>query len=191
MAKDTLYAIKDAVDLTLTPLGGSGEAITIDYLNTFNTSTTSEKLSARAKGVDKIVLYSAKTVEFTLDSETLTKPAMALMVGGTYDKASDKITVTGATRVQYFSMTGTFTMVAENGTEEVMTMTAGKVATVPEAEWGMDATAISTFSMKLTVMQDTDGNMFTIAKKTTVSSSAKASDEVISDDPQQLSVKKK
>ena len=174
MAKDTLYAIKDAVDLTLTPLSGSGEAITIDYLNTFNTSTTSEKLSARAKGVDKIVLYSAKTVDFTLDSETLTKPAMALMVGGTYDKSADKITVSGQTKVQYFSLTGTFTMVAENGTEEVMTMTANKVATVPEAEWGMDATAISTFSMKLTVMQDTDGNMFTIAKKTTVSSSAKA-----------------
>lgn len=190
MAKDTLYAIKDAVDLVLTPLAGSGEAITIDYLNTFNTSTTSEKLSARAKGVDKIVLYSAKTVDFTLDSETLTKPAMALMVGGTYDKASDKITVTGATKVQYFSLAGTFTMVAENGTEEVMTMTAGKVATVPEAEWGMDATAISTFSMKLTVMQDADGNMFTIAKKG-VSSSAKVLDESISNDPQALNIKKK
>ena len=166
MATEVLYAIKDAVDLTLTPLSGVGDPIVIDYLNTFNSSTTSEKLAARAKGVDKIIMYSAKTVEFTLDSETLTKPAMALMVGGEYDKTTDKITVSGETKVQYFSMTGKFTMVSENGKEEVMAMEAGKVATVPEADWGMDATAISTFSMKLAVMQDNEGNMFTIAKKT-------------------------
>lgn len=168
MADPKRYAIKDAADIVLTPIGGTPETdgIKINYLNTFNMSSTSEELAARAKGVNLIVLYSAKEIEFTLDSEVLTKETMALMVGGTYDKESDKITVTGTTKPQYFSMTGSFTMVSEDGEEEVMDLEAKKVITVVETEWGMDATAISTFSQRLKVMQDSDGNMFTIAKHT-------------------------
>lgn len=157
------FIIKDAADLKLTPLAGEGGAITIDYLNTFNMKTESDKLAAKAKGVDKIVIYGSKTCSFELGSELITKEEMAMLLGGTL--TGTKITVKDTVSTPYYSLAGTFTIKNEDGTEEVQTLTAKKVCAQPNADMGMDAANIGTFTLTMDVLAGTDGVLFEIDKK--------------------------
>lgn len=160
------FMIKDAADLVLTPLVGEGGAITIDYLNTFNMKTESEKLAAKAKGVDKIVIYGAKTCSFELGSEVITKEEMAMLLGG--ELTGTKITVKDTVSAPYYSLAGTFTLKYEDGSEEVQTLKAPKVSCNPQADFSMDATNIGTYTLTMDVLAGAEGVLFEIDKKTGV-----------------------
>ncbi|WP_312286751.1 hypothetical protein [Terrisporobacter sp.] len=160
------FMIKDAADLVLTPLVGEGGAITIDYLNTFNMKTESEKLAAKAKGVDKIVIYGAKTCSFELGSEVITKEEMAMLLGG--ELSGTKITVKDTVSAPYYSLAGTFTLKYEDGSEEVQTLKAPKICAQPNADFAMDATNIGTYTLTVDVLAGAEGVLFEIDKKTTV-----------------------
>jgi len=160
------FMIKDAADVILSPLVGEGGAITIDYLNTFNMKTESEKLAAKAKGVDKIIIYGSKTCTFELGSEVITKEEMAMLLGG--ELTGTKITVKDSVSTPYYSLSGTFTLKMEDGSEEVQTLTAAKVAANPQADLSMDAANIGTYTLTMDVLAGSDGVLFEIDKKTTV-----------------------
>lgn len=157
------FIIKDAADLTLTPVS-DGEPITIDYLNTFNMKTESDKLAAKAKGVDKIVIYGSKTCTFELGSEVITKEEMAMLLGG--ELKGTKITVKNTVNIPYYSLSGTFTLKMEDGSEEVQTLTAAKVCAQPNADLNMDAANIGTYTLTMDVLAGEGGVMFEIDKKT-------------------------
>ena len=157
------FIIKDAADITLTPLSGGGSPIVIDYLNTFNMKTESEKLAAKAKGVDKIVIYGSKTCTFELGSEVITKEEMALLLGG--ELSGTKITVKDKVSIPYYSLSGTFTLKMEDGSEEVQILKAGKVCAEPNADMATSATDISTYTLTMNVLAS-NGVLFEIDKKT-------------------------
>lgn len=157
------FIIKDAADVTLTPLVGGGSPIVIDYLNTFNMKTESDKLAAKAKGVDKIVIYGSKTCSFELGSEVITKEELAMLLGG--ELVGTKITVKDTVSTPYYSLSGVFTLKMEDGSEEVQTLTAAKVSPNPNADLSMDAANIGTYTLTMDVLAGEDGALFTIDKK--------------------------
>lgn len=157
------FMIKDAADLVLTPLVGEGEPITIDYLNTFNMKTESDKLAAKAKGVDKIIIYGSKTCSFELGSEVITKEEMAMLLGG--ELKGTKITVKDTVSTPYYSLAGTFTLKMEDGSEEVQTLTAPKICAQPNADMSMSATDIGTYTLTVDVLAGADGVLFEVDKK--------------------------
>lgn len=159
------FMIKDAADLVLTPLVGEGDPITIDYLNTFNMKTESDKLAAKAKGVDKIIIYGSKTCSFELGSEVITKEEMAMLLGGELN--GTKITVKDTVSTPYYSVAGTFTLKYEDGSEEVQTLTAPKVCAQPNADFAMDAGNIGTYTLTMDVLAGAEGVLFELDKKAT------------------------
>lgn len=159
------FIIKDAADLILSPLVGGGTPITIDYLNTFGMKTESDKLTAKAKGADVLVIYGSKTCTFELGSEVLTKEQMAMLLGG--ELSGTKITVKDNVSIPYYSLAGTFTLKYTDGSEEVQTLVAGKVCAEPNADLSTSATDISSYTLTMNVLA-TDGVLFEIDKKTTV-----------------------
>lgn len=157
------FIIKDAADITLTPLVGGGSPIVIDYLNTFGMKTESDKLAAKAKGVDTIVIYGSKTCTFELGSEVLTKEQMAMLLGGELE--GTKITVKDNVSIPYYSLSGTFTIKYTDGSEEVETLVAGKVCAEPNADMSTSATDIGSYTLTMNVLA-VDGVLFEIDKKT-------------------------
>lgn len=157
------FIIKDAADIILNPLVGGGSPITIDYLNTFNMKTESDKLAAKAKGVDKIVIYGSKTCSFELGSEVLTKEEMAMLLGGTLD--GTKITVKDTVSTPYYSLTGTFCLKMEDGSEEIQTLKAAKICPSPNADLSMDSANIGSYTLTMDVLAGEDGTLFEIDKK--------------------------
>lgn len=160
------FIIKDAADVTLTPLVGGGSPIVIDYLNTFNMKTESDKLAAKAKGVDKIVIYGSKTCSFELGSEVLTKDELAMLLGGTLE--GTKITVKDTVSTPYYSLAGVFTLKMEDGSEEVQTLTAAKVCPSPNADLAMDSANIGSYTLTMDVLAGEDGVLFVVDKKPAV-----------------------
>lgn len=160
------FLIKSAADVTLTPLVGGGSPIVIDYLNTFNMKTESDKLAAKAKGVDKIVIYGSKTCTFELGSEVLTKEEMAMLLGGELE--GTKITVKDSVSTPYYSLSGVFLIKYEDGSEEVETLTAARVSPNPNADFAMDSANIGSYSLTMDVLAGDDGVLFEIDKKPAV-----------------------
>lgn len=156
------FIIKDSANLILTPLVGGGSPITIDYLNTFSMKTESDKLTAKAKGVDAMVIYGSKTCTFELGSDLLSKEQMAMLLGGELE--GTKITVKEDVSIPYYSLSGLFTIKYTDGSEEVQTLTAGKVCAEPNGELATSASDISSHTLTMNILA-TDGVLFEIDKK--------------------------
>ena len=63
------FAIKDVVDVTLTPLGDDeGQAITINYLNSCQLTLESESVYATEKGNNSISFGGSRSGKFTLSA---------------------------------------------------------------------------------------------------------------------------
>lgn len=87
------FAIKEMMNLKLTPLGVSGTPtpITIDYLNGGTLSWEEESTSAKKHGKDTITVGNPKTGKFELDAEIVDEDFIALNMGGTKTVESDGI----------------------------------------------------------------------------------------------------
>ena len=144
------FAIKDVMDLTLTPLSGDGDAITINYLNGASITWDEESVAAKKRGVDTIIFGSPKTGEFKIDAEVIDDNFLALMTGGTL--SSGTIEVGAVSPSTMYSIKGTFAVVEEGGktVNKEITMYSAKPSASGELNFSAEDVANFSLSFKLT-----------------------------------------
>ena len=110
----TLFAIKDAIDITLTKKGESTTFTTIDYLNDVQIQMDSEQVYATRKGDNYISFSSGRTGTLTMNCEVIDEDFLCMMLGGKKGGAGE-IIVSGEVPNQSYTAEGTFRMVSLTG----------------------------------------------------------------------------
>ena len=146
------FAIKDVMDLTLTPLSGSGEPIVIDYLNGASITWDEESVAAKKKGVETIIFGSPKTGEFKIDAEVIDDQFLALMTGGTL--TSGAIEVGAMSPSTMYSIKGTFAVVEEGGLTKNKEITLYSAKPNASGELNFSAEDVANFSMTFKLTSD-------------------------------------
>lgn len=139
------FAIKDVMDLTLTPLSGGGEPIVIDYLNGASITWDEESVAAKKKGVETIIFGQPKTGEFKIDAEVIDDQFLALMTGGTL--TSGTIEVGAMSPSTMYSIKGTFAVVEEGGATKNKEIILYSAKPNASGELNFSAEDIANFSM--------------------------------------------
>lgn len=170
MAKKTasdLYAIKKCVNGTLTEIGGTSKTIKVDFCNSFSMETSSEKLTARADGVDTIVMVTSVNRSFTLNAECMTDDAMALLVGGTVDSSTNKLTIPKDVPSTCYSYEGTFVVTYKDGTSAVKKMKIPKVQPTIDGTLGLSSVDLSTFDIPFDILSSDEDYIMSIEDNVT------------------------
>lgn len=166
---EKLFAIKDVMDLTLTPLSGdTKKTITIDYLNECQLTLESEAMYALKKGNNCIAFSGSRTGTFAMTAQVIGMEFLALILGGTYDEASGKISVTGDIPSVGYKAEGTFRIVEEGQTEVVKKITLYSLKAQPNADLTLSATEVADFTLNMDILVDENGNILDIEKPTGV-----------------------
>ena len=143
------FAIKDVMDLTLTPLAGGGNPITIDYLNGASITWDEESTAAKMKGKETIIFGSPKTGEFKIDAEVIDDKFLALMTGGVL--SSGTIEVGAVSPATMYSIKGTFAVVEEGGEVKNKEITLYSAKPNASGELNFSAEDIANFSITFTL----------------------------------------
>ena len=160
------FAIKDVMDLTLTPLAGGGNPITIDYLNGASITWDEESTAAKKKGKDTIIFGSPKTGEFKIDAEVIDDNFLALMTGGTL--SSGTIEVGALSPSTMYSIKGTFAVVEEGGTTKNKEITLYSAKPKASGELNFSAEDIANFSITFTLTANSSNKFMTYKNATPV-----------------------
>lgn len=166
------FAIKDVMDLKLTPLSGRGEAITIDYLNGASITWDEESTAAKKKGRETIIFGSPKTGEFKIDAEIIDDNFLALMTGGTL--ISDVIEVSAVSPTTMYSIKGTFAVVEEGGEVKNKEITLYSAKPKASGELNFSAEDVANFSITFTLASNSENKFMTYKDASLESLSAKA-----------------
>lgn len=153
------FAIKDVLNLTLTPLAGGGEPIVIDYLNGATLSWDEESVAAKKRGKETIFFGSPKTGEFKIDAEVIDDQFLALMTGGTLTTGT--IEVGAFSPSTMYSVKGTFAIVQEGGAtvnKEIVLYSAKPKAS---GELNFSAEDIANFSLTFDLASNADDKFMT------------------------------
>lgn len=161
-----LYAIKSCVNGKLTSLGDNSVEIPIDFCNTFDMETSSDKVVARADGKDTITMDTSVERSFTLGMECLTEETLALLIGGTIDSATKKITVPAEPPTTVYSYEGLFTMTKKDGTQLVEKMIIPRCRPQANSSISFSAIDLSTFELPFDILAE-DNEWLTIEHNTT------------------------
>ncbi|MGL5764740.1 MAG: hypothetical protein ACRCX8_03770 [Sarcina sp.] len=153
------FAIKDVLDLTLTPLSGSGEPITINYLNGALINWDEESVAAKKKGKDTIIFGSPKTGEFKIDAEVIDDQFLALMTGGTL--TSGTIEVGAISPSTMYSIKGTFAIVEEGGLTKNKEITMYSAKPKASGELNFSAEEVANFSLTFTLTANSEDKFMT------------------------------
>ena len=152
------FAIKDVMDLKLTPLAG-GDPITINYLNGASITWDEESVAAKMKGRDTIIFGSPKTGEFKIDAEVIDDNFLALMTGGVL--ASGTIEVGSISPATMYSIKGTFAVVEEGGEVKNKEITLYSAKPKASGELNFSAEDIANFSITFTLASNSAGKFMT------------------------------
>lgn len=167
-----LYGIKSCLQGKLTPFGEADDtnAIAVDYCNTFNVERSSDLLEFRADGVPALTVDNNVKLTFKLGMEVLGgKEVLAMILGGTYDKTADKITVSKDAPNQYYSYSGIFTMLGDDSTKEVLKAAIYKAKPQANASIDFSSIDISTFELTFDCFANpTTGEFYTVEDNTQV-----------------------
>ena len=158
------FAIKDVMDLTLTPLSGSGEVITIDYLNGANITWDEESTAAKKKGKETIIFGSPKTGEFKIDAEIIDDNFLALMTGGTLKNGT--IEVGAVSPSTMYSIKGVFAVVEEGGAVKNKEITLYSAKPKASGELNFSAEDIANFSITFALASNADDKFMTVKEAT-------------------------
>ena len=153
------FAIKDVMDLTLTPLAGGGSPITIDYLNGASITWDEESVAAKKKGKDTIIFGSPKTGEFKIDAEVIDDNFLALMTGGTL--SSGTIEVGSISPTTMYSIKGTFAVVEEGGAVKNKEITLYSAKPKASGELNFSSEDVGNFSITFTLTANGEGKFMT------------------------------
>lgn len=154
------FAIKDAIDLTLTKTGENTTFCTINYLNDCQIQLESEQVFATKKGNNAISFSGGRSGTFTMNAEVIDINFLALMLGGKL--TSNKIEVTGDIPNQSFKAEGTFRVVDEQGTVSTKKITFYKLQVQTSADLTLSASDVSSFSLVMDILADESGKILDI-----------------------------
>ena len=158
------FAIKDVMDLTLTPLAGGGSPITIDYLNGASITWDEESTAAKKKGKDTIIFGSPKTGEFKIEAEVIDDNFLSLMTGGVL--SSGTIEVGALSPSTMYSIKGTFAVVEEGGTTKNKEITLYSAKPSASGELNFSAEDVANFSITFTLTANGEGKFMTYKNAT-------------------------
>ena len=153
------FAIKDVMDLKLTPLAGGGSPITIDYLNGASITWDEESTAAKKKGKDTIIFGSPKTGEFKIEAEVIDDNFLSLMTGGVL--SSGTIEVGALSPSTMYSIKGTFAVVEEGGTTKNKEITLYSAKPSASGELNFSAEDVANFSITFTLTANGEGKFMT------------------------------
>lgn len=157
MAVEKLFAIKDAIDVKITPNGSEDVLMTIDYLNDCALSKEGETTYAKKKGANAIAFSAPPTGTLTMNSELATLNWLGLALGGTV--TGEKISVTSVSPSTSYKIEGTFRCVNTDGTETVRTISFPNAKPQPKCELNFSTENVASFSLVFDLMVDAKGNL--------------------------------
>lgn len=159
---EKLFAIKDAVDVKITPNAGVGAGsplMTIDYLNDCSLSKEGETTYAKKKGANAIAFSAPPTGTFTMNSELATLKWLGLALGGSV--AGEKIEVTSVAPATSYKIEGTFRCTNDDGTETIRTILFPNAKPQPKCELNFSTENVASFSLVFDLMVDSTGKLMT------------------------------
>lgn len=112
------YAIKEMMDLTLTPLGDTkATPIVINYCNGGKLSWEEESKAAKKHGKETIFIGNPKTGKFEINAEVVDDDFIALNMGGTktVEDGLTKIKVSAFSPSTMYKIEGTLNVYVEGG----------------------------------------------------------------------------
>lgn len=151
MATTTNFAVKDAIDMTITPIGGTGTAHTINYLNSCQLTLDSESVYAKKKGNDAIAFSSSRTGTFQMEAEVIDEQYLAWMLGGTL-KEDGSIEVGGTAPSQAYKIEGTFAIQTEAGTSVTKKIVMYNCKPQISSDLTLSATEVCNFTLTFDVL---------------------------------------
>lgn len=157
MAIEKLFAIKDAVDVTITPINGSDPLMTVNYLNDCSLSKEGETTYAKKKGANAIAFSAPPTGTFTMNSELATLNWLGMALGGVV--TGEKIKVSSVAPSTAFKIEGTFRCTNEDGTETIRTITFPNAKPQPKCELNFSTENVASFSLVFDLMVDSTGTL--------------------------------
>ena len=159
------YAIKDAIDVKITPLDASDEGvITIDYLNSCSLSVSSETTYAQKKGNNAIAFDGSRECTFTMESHLINDQELAWLLGG--ELGSDgSITVGCTIPNKSYKIVGTFAAVGEDGTTITKEITMNKAKPQVNTDTTFSATDVSSFTLVFDVLVDSSNEILKLIDK--------------------------
>lgn len=158
MAK--LFAIKDAMDVKITPVNSETPLMTIEYLNDCSISKEAETTYAKKKGANAIAFSSAPTGTFTMNSELADINWLGMALGGMV--TGEKIAVTSIAPSTVYKIEGTFRCTEEDGTVTIRTIKFPNAKPQPKCEIAFSAENVASFSLVFDLMVDQSGNLMEI-----------------------------
>lgn len=156
------FALMDAVNINLTPVGESTPTITIDYANSSSLSLDSETKFAKKGGVNAVAFPGSKSGTFSLDAEVITEDWLALSMGGTLVATNNVITVKGVSDVLSYKIEGTFNVKMEDGTVKQKDLVVFSASPQSKAELKFSTDEISAFTLTFDLMADANGDLLTL-----------------------------
>ena len=170
------YAFLDAIDVKLYPAGTDVKTagvpaddpvgtIVIDYLNESGLTIEADAMYARAKGVNAVAFNGAKTGQFTMNSELLSMEHLAMIMGGVYDEAANKISVNDQDNSVGYVMVGTFRGKKRgDNTMQKFQIICYNVAPQVNTDLQLSALDIGSFELVLDLLADEDGDLVEITQ---------------------------
>lgn len=146
------FAIKDAMDVTITPVTESTPLMTVDYLNDCSISKESEVTYAKKKGANAIAFASSATGTFTMNSEMASVQWLGLALGG--EVSGEKIVVKSIAPSTVYKIEGTFRCTYEDGTEKLRKLTFPHAKPQPNCEIAFSAENVASFALVFDLMVD-------------------------------------
>lgn len=157
MAVEKLFAIKDAMDVKITPVGTEEALMTIDYLNDCSISKEGETTYAKKKGANAIAFSAPPTGTFTMNSELATLKWLGMALGGTV--TGEKIAVTTVAPSTAYKIEGTFRCTNDDGTETIRTIVFPNAKPQPKCELNFSTENVASFSLVFDLMVDNKGQL--------------------------------
>lgn len=155
MAQEKLFAIKDAMNVKVTPVGTDEPLMVIDYSNSCTLTKEGETTYAKKKGANAVAFNAPPTGVFTVNSEFATLKWLGLSLGGTV--TGEKIKVTSVAPSTSYKIEGEFRCTNDDGTETMRILKLPNVKPQPNSELTFDSENVASFALAFDVMVDTAG----------------------------------
>ena len=171
------YAFMDCIDFKLYPAGTNVSAvlpgsdpegtIVIDYLNSSQLTLEMDTQYARIKGNNAVPFNGSRQGTFVCSAECIGMEYMAMLFGGTLNKDSGAITVTGDVPSTGYVLAGTFRGKKHgDNSMQIFEVILYNVTPQPNVDMTLDATSIGSFDLTFDVLADEDNNIAKITPKT-------------------------
>lgn len=149
-----LFAIKDAMDLSIKEVGATDPMMIVKYLNSCSFAKESETVYAKKKGANAIAFSSGATGTFTMGAELVPIQWLAMALGGEFDEATEEVVVKSISPSTVYEISGTFRCTLENGKNKIRSITFPKAKPQPNTEITFEAENVASFEMTFDLMVD-------------------------------------